>query len=310
MIKVLLCEIDSRGGRGAIVPISRIGDLRQDVEKLKNGDYHTGYTDWMIGSIEQFIPAGLDFEPRSLIAIAAPSPKITLSFTYRGKEVDCLLPPVYADYNVKERETSQYINDFLKPYGFRAFDLMEATDDCFPQKLLAVHCGLGKYGRNNICYHEEFGSYIRLLAYASDLPCDEAEWFPVRRMESCKVCHACVEACPTNSIDLNHLIINADTCLTAINEYGGAFPDRLDKSVHSCLVGCMKCQDCCPKNKQNNSVKGISFTEEETMELLEHREDETYTDALAAKIQAAGIMRYAEILPRNLAVLLYNLDEK
>jgi epoxyqueuosine reductase QueG len=59
----------------------------------------------------------------------------------------------------------QYINAYLEPYGYRAM-----LFDKLPQKLLAVHSGLGLYGRNNLCFHKEFGSYIRILSFISDLP--------------------------------------------------------------------------------------------------------------------------------------------
>ena len=43
MIKDLLNEMILHGNRGAIVPICRIDDLKQDMRDLQNGAYHTGY---------------------------------------------------------------------------------------------------------------------------------------------------------------------------------------------------------------------------------------------------------------------------
>jgi epoxyqueuosine reductase len=175
------------------------------------------------------------------------------------------------------------------------------------QKALAVRCGLAEYGRNNISYNEEFGSYMQILTFFSDMPCiEETKWYPVSRMEACKSCDACLTACPTGATDSGHHIINAERCITAYNESPGEFPEWLDRSVHNSIVGCMKCQDCCPKNAHNkdNIKMGVEFSEEETAELLDHKEGSPLSDKLALKVESAGISDWAKVLPRNLAVLL------
>jgi epoxyqueuosine reductase len=301
MYSGLLKEIAAHGDRGAVVPISRFGELKYEMEALKTNKYH-GFSDWLAGSMA--IPDDLGFQPCSLIAVIAPSPKVMIGFTYHGKLIYFMVPPQYLDYGYKDNEVLQYINAYLEPFGYRA-----ALFDKLPQKLLAVRSGLGLYGRNNLCFHEEFGSYIRILTYISDLPCDEAAWFPARRMDLCEKCSACVTACPTNAIEPEQRIINAFTCLTAMNEVPGEFPEWLSENAHNSLIGCMKCQDCCPGNSHNkdNIIKGVTFSEEETKELLMHKEDEPYSDSLAEKLNASGFYAgFTKVLPRNLAVLLKN----
>lgn len=307
MIKDLLNEIVSHGDRGAVVPISRINDLKQDMYDLQNGEYHTGYVDWMAGNADKFIPAGLDFEPRSVISVVRPDPKVILRFTYGGKPVNCIVPPLYTNEDAKGEEVLRYISNYVKPLGYTV-----AGAGSLPQKLLAVHCGLGLYGRNNIFYSNEFGSYAQLLSYISDMPCDESEseWYPLGRMAECENCHMCVTACPTGAIDENRHIINAEICLTSMNENFGEFPEWLDRSAHNAVIGCMKCQDCCPCNahNENNIVEGATFTEEETMELLNHTGDDEYSDGLISKVESAGLSGWSvwkHRLPRNLAVLLH-----
>ena len=302
MIKALRNEMVSHGDRGAIVPISRYDDLKREMEALKTGEYHA-WSDLM--AEKMVLPNELGFKPRSLISVITPSPKVMLQFNYRGKPIQCVVPPIYSDEDSKDIKVLKYINEFLKPRGF-----MAAVANNLPKKLLAVHCGLGLYGRNNIFFNEEYGSYTRLLSYVSDVPCDEADWFPIRCMEKCEQCRACVAACPTNAIDSTRRIIDASKCLTAINESAGVFPDWVDKDAHNCLIGCMKCQDVCPGNahNKNNIAKGVAFTGEETAELLGHKRDEPYSDLLAAKIDATGIAsNFLRVLPRNLSVLLQNI---
>lgn len=158
------------------------------------------------------------------------------------------------------------------------------------------------------CIFESFClSYIRILSFISDLPCDEAAWYPDRRMDICEKCQACSAACPTGAIEPGHRIINTRKCLTAMNEVPGEFPEWVAEDAHNSLIGCMQCQDCCPANSQNkhNIVKGVTFSEEETKELLTHKDEEPYSDMLASKLKESGFYEgFQKVLPRNLAVLL------
>lgn len=298
----LLKEIVAHGDRGAIVPISRFDELKCEMDDLRTSKYNR-FINWVADSMA--ITKELGFQPRSLISVITPSPKIIFGFTYHEKVIHCVVPPQYLDEGIKDNGILQYINAYLEPFGHRA-----AIFDKLPQKLLAVHSGLGQYGRNNLCFHEEFGSYIRILSYISDLPCDEATWLPARRMDTCDKCHACVKACPTNAIEPDYPRINTFICLTTMNEISGDFPEWVDKSAHNSLIGCMKCQDCCPLNAHNkdNIVKGVTFSEEETKELLTHKDDEPYSDSLAAKLKMSGFYTgFLKVLPRNLAILLQNM---
>ena len=306
MIKGLLNEIHANGNRGAVMPFYRIDDLKKDMITLKNGGYHPNWLDRMVNHITDtentFMPTDISFQPQSLITVAMPSPKLMLKFRYDGVVVDVAVPPHYINWDMKNKQSLQCIGDYLAPHGFQA--VIAVT---LPHKLLAVHSGLGRYGRNNICYHEEFGSYMQIMTYVSDLPCNEAAWFPVRRMENCDHCHACVDACPTGAIDIDRQLINSDRCITVINEAPGQFPEWLTADMHNSITGCTKCQDCCPYNaiNKNNVVASAIFEEKETLALLNHTKDKPYTADLAAKLNATGIApEFLNQFPRNLSVLL------
>jgi epoxyqueuosine reductase len=168
---------------------------------------------------------------------------------------------------------------------------------------------LGQYGRNNICYTGEFGSYTQIMTYISSLPCDETAWLPIGRMERCENCRACVDSCPTGAIDSDRRLIDSDRCITHANESRENFPEWIDKNAHNSIIGCIKCQDCCPANvhNKNNITMGAEFTEEETTEFLNHKYGEPYTGSLAVKLEAAGILSmFVTTMPRNLAVLFAN----
>jgi epoxyqueuosine reductase len=302
MINALLNEIAAHGDRGAVVPVSRFDDLKRGMEDLRSGEHHA-WSDWMAG--EMVISKEPGFEPRSLIVVVTPSPKVMLEFNAGGRPVPCIVPPYYTDECTVGEKVLRYINAFLAPLGFAAADAGQ-----LPQKLLAVHCGLTAYGRCNISFSKDYGSYIRLLTYVSDLPCEEAPWFPTRRMDACQTCDACVNACPTGAIDADHRVIDASKCLTSKNETPGDFPDWIPADAHNSLVGCLKCQDCCPANAhiKDNISQGVAFTSEETAELLGHRGDSPFSDTLSAKLEATGISpEFWPLLPRNLGVLLHRV---
>jgi epoxyqueuosine reductase len=294
------------GERGAAVPFSRVDDLKRDMLELKAGDYHTHWLDRMIKHMtseeNQFNPDKLSFKARSLISVTMPGPKVLLRFMYHGKPLQCVVPPHYTDWEKNNMRVLDYLRDYLRPFGYSA-EIFETVT----QKLLAAHCGLVRYGRNNIAYSDEFGSYFQIMTYVSDMPCDVAEWFPVRRMELCDMCNACVEACPTNAIDPTRRLVNADRCITAVNESPGEFPEWLATDAHNSIVGCTMCQDCCPANAFNkdNVKDGVEFTEEETVELLNHERDTPYSIPLDKKLEATGLGRFfTYCFPRNLKALM------
>ena len=187
MIRGLLDEIASHGDRGAAVPFSRVEDLKNDMIALKNGDYHTDWIGRMANHItdsaNKFVPADIRFEPHSLISVIMPAQKAIFQFSYLGKPVACAVPPLQTNFYQNNDRVLRYLSDYLSPLRFSA-----AKAVSLPQKLLAVHCGLGLYGRNNIFYHPELGSHVSIMTYISDLPCDEPAWFPIKRMEICEDC--------------------------------------------------------------------------------------------------------------------------
>ncbi|HHY44502.1 MAG TPA: epoxyqueuosine reductase [Firmicutes bacterium] len=179
----------------------------------------------------------------------------------------------------------------------------------------AARAGLVEYGRNNITYSSEFGSFQQLAAFVTDASLEPlsgpslslANREPVQ-MEDCRDCERCFRACPTGAIDSDRFLLHAERCLTASNEFPGDWPEWVDPKSHSALVGCMKCQTVCPRNKGLLEVQKLDeeFTLEETEALLA---GESYADpprwqAVEKRFEAVGLPGYSAFAGRNLRALL------
>jgi len=183
-----------------------------------------------------------------------------------------------------------------------------------PVKLLAVRSGLGAYGKNNICYVPGMGSFHRLVAFYSDLPCPEDNWQELQMLERCQNCSACVRHCPTGAIPSAQLrtgtserfLLRAERCITFHNERAGdfPFPAWLDPSWHNCLVGCLDCQRICPQNKDFLEwvEEGAEFSREETALLLEGVPLDQLPAETGRKLEQLDLIEYFDALPRNLRV--------
>jgi epoxyqueuosine reductase len=173
-------------------------------------------------------------------------------------------------------------------------------------KLLAVKSGLGKYGKNNLCYVDGMGSYTRLEAFYTDYEFPTDDWGEKELMKSCTSCSLCHHACPTQCIPSDRILIHADHCLTYFNENIGDFPESIPKQSHNAIIGCMHCQIICPQNKKflKFNQDTITFTEEEISCILQKTPRENIPQTLAKKLVDLDIYEDYLELPRNFTVLI------
>jgi epoxyqueuosine reductase len=298
-------QLADRGARSRIVSIRRLENLREAIE----GQYRQGLFD---ESFYQARLAGYTYAPpddmpeaRSLLVVGYPDPPVRFTFQWRGQVVEADVPPTYLRWKEKDQQVGEVVADVLGRQGYRL------TRVVVPKKLLAVCSGLALYGRNNITYVEGMGSYQRLAAFCSDLPCEDDDWQSPRMMDLCERCTACRRACPTGAIGDDRFLLHAERCLTYLNELPGnvPFPDWLEPSAHNCLVGCMLCQVACPENRDLLSwhEPGAEFTEEETALLLEGPVLQELPAALRAKAERWDPEQWYDGLPRNLGALVMHL---
>jgi epoxyqueuosine reductase len=165
---------------------------------------------------------------------------------------------------------------------------------------------LAKYGRNNISYVPGMGSFLRLIAFYTDYPCEEDNWQEASMMEACENCSLCRETCPTGCIPSERFLIHAENCLTHFNEDEFDLPKWLQSDWHNSLIGCMKCQAVYPVNKPylNKIETGPDFSEAETELILNKASVEKLSPETRMKLDRMVEDGIYPVMGRNLRMLI------
>jgi epoxyqueuosine reductase len=295
----LICsKLEERGYRGRVLPIEHVAQLKHELEEhLSQKEIDAGLYKKYLSSFKFDVTANLP-TIRSIIATAAPQPQRKVTFHFGGRRYSVIIPPTY--YADTDNQVTNILENILNTNGYQ---LHRAA---LPLKLLAVHSGMARYGKNNIAYIEGQGSFFRLRAFLSDMPAGRGDWLEQRVMKECDSCKACLKACPTRAIALNRFLIHAERCITFLNEWPEEFPEWIDPAWHNSLVGCMKCQLICPVNKQFVEwvEEGENFTEAETELILNRVPIDRMPPATVRKLNRCYMMEYLDVLPRNLLALM------
>jgi epoxyqueuosine reductase len=302
MIPTLLHQLDEKGCKGRGVPIRHLRDLQEEIEdRHRQGLFDEEFYQECLTGFKFNPPDGLP-EVRSLILVAVPQPQIRFTFTWNGEAISLVVPPTYLHWKKTEQHARDLVAGIVGAQGYRV------AQGRLPEKLLAARSGLGAYGRNNVCYVDGLGSFHRLVALVSDLPCPEDTWQEARMLECCQKCQACMRACPSGAIAAERFLLHAERCITFRNEKPSSvpFPAWVDPAWHNCLVGCMTCQQVCPENKEFLEwvEDGAEFSQEETALLLEGVTPDRLPAPLAEKLRRWDLVDLLDVIPRNLGVFL------
>ena len=175
-----------------------------------------------------------------------------------------------------------------------------------PLKLLAVRSGLGKYGRNNVCYIPGLGSFFRLSVFITDYEFEEDSWGEAKAMENCAGCSVCIDSCPAGAIGSERFLIRAHRCITYLNESDNPMPEWVKPEWHNALIGCMRCIITCPCNRKFIDAvdEKIRFSEEETRLILNADSFSGLPLETRNKITRIGLNNSFSIMPRNIRLLM------
>lgn len=300
IIEKLYARLAQDNLHGRIVSGQHFQELRDDLisqHSLRLFDQKF-YDEW-IQALTSHVPE----DPaciHSLIIVAVPQSQYRVKFNWHGGSHAFIIPPTYF-YHMDE-PVKKVLREFLAKHGYH---LSEVSS---PKKLLAVRSGLGRYGKNNLCYVQGLGTFHRLLAFSSDMPCPEDNWHKVQMLDECRDCPACQHACPSGAISDDRFLLHAERCITYYNEHDQDLPNWFKPEWHNSLVGCMLCQRVCPVNKPFIGwiEDTCEFTEKETAQIIDRVPVEQFSPHTIQKLKEMYFDESTGALGRNLRALLSN----
>jgi len=301
MVNLLSARLKSRGYAVRVVPVRRLEELKGEIEhRHSEGVFDEDfYCEWLAG-FDSAPPEAMP-QARTVILVAVPQFRRRVVFSRDGQDHPAVIPPTYFEAGTRIR-LRRLLARRLRPARYRVVGAR------VPKKLLAVRSGLAEYGRNNLAYIPEMGSFVGLVAFYSDLPAEAEPWVEPRMMERCSTCSECRRRCPTGAIPSERFLLRAERCLTLHNEHPAStpFPAWVDPSWHGCLIGCLRCQEACPENRGYLDRFGdtVRFSGKETQWLLQGTPAEGLPARLMRKLKRTGLLELLEVLPRNLRVTL------
>lgn len=297
----LKTKLKDFGAECSLVSASHIPELESEynmtqesslIDKQLREKYIQNYIDFSVVNKHPSI--------RSLIIIATPSRQIDLKFNINDSVFWLKIPPIYSDRVKVTGNIKNITSQIFDSNGFNTIPVV------LPKKLIAVHSGLAKYGKNNLTYVSGMGSYHRLTLFASDLPCENDSWQELQVLEKCGNCNACQNSCPTKAICSKNFVIKAERCLAYLNEQSGLFTKWIDPKSHNSIIGCIRCQSICPENKKYISTLKYKeeFSEEESGMILKEIPFEELPEKLQLKFDNLCLKNYYKLLYRNITALI------
>lgn len=245
-------------------------------------------------------------DAKCLVAVAVYNPLAIVNVPYEGHVYSVMIPPNYRspDYSVDQLRTA-FVR---KAIGVDDYRVEGAGRNAY-RKHLAARSGLAKYGRNNICYVDGWGSMISLYAFYTNYEFPDDCWTDVQMMDSCKRCKLCFSQCPTGAISTERFVINVDRCLPLYNEVEGEIPEWVPKNAHNALVGCMRCQLKCPANRDAiaRAAQLDDLSEKEAVAVINGVADDDAKIALCDKLRVCTAESFSDNLPvfsRNLRAFI------
>lgn len=273
---------DSLHRLGFEVRAAGIGRLAEAVDEIREQRRH-GMIDAELYD-ERFarfeLPPSLPFPARSILLVAVPATQVVVRFP--DPIGSLLLPPTYSLYQTLPERTAEMIRELCRPMAVHV-----AAAIGIPMKLLAVRSGLGEYGRNNLCYVPQMGSYAHLLAFFSDIEPGEEIWREAKLMDRCLRCRACIRGCPAGAIEEDRLLIHAERCITFHTEKPPHIPLPSPRRTPRtpCAIGCVDCQSLCPVNREARPLsETIEFSSDETLAFLSSSDAKSLPPTLRAKL--------------------------
>jgi epoxyqueuosine reductase len=245
-----------------------LSELQANVDSLRNANkiHNNEVFQSYIADFKYQIPK--DFPEAKFVIIAAVSKPIAkIKFQYKNEIHDIYIGSPYYDSGY----TDEMVQESLRKRINLPSEFKLVQNRKLHQKLLAVRSGLGKYGRNNLCYVGDMGCFVNLYTFFTDYEGLTGSWEEIETLKYCDNCKICLKNCPTGAIRDDEFVIDISKCLPLYNEIPGIFPSWIPITAHNALMGCLKCQLTCPGNRKalKEICKLEGLNEEETQMILD-----------------------------------------
>jgi len=285
--------LEENGIKYKVISVSHLKFIEDDI----NAKYKKGIIDEKIYDyyLKYFNYEYKNKDDQLKIIITAKPQKISVAvFKYKKRELKAIIPPTYI-----HTKNNELCFNILK----QSFSYVEKAR--LPLKLLSAYSGLSVYGKNNITYIPEMGSFVRLDAFLVRYEGERDDWNKIEIMDECNHCDRCIKNCPRHCIPEHNFIIDAGKCITLYSEIEGSFKDNgIPISVINALIGCMRCQIACPVNQPFLKSREVVelFNEEETQMIL----DDTFRNNqdLMTKLKTIDLNENEPVISRNLRALM------
>jgi len=252
---------------------------------------------------------------KSVIIMTMPLGVTSVIFNTKGKKYKILIPSGYVgeEGELEKKDPLKEIRDLLYK------DVLKDKNKKIkyaklPIKSLAVRSGLAKYGKNNISYVKNYGSFHSPIGFLTEEELED-NWGPFKMLRECKGCSICIKNCPTNVIKENEFVINVDKCIPLYNERLEPLPEWFEPKIIDALVGCGQCQFPCPANLDGmKKIKNIGELNEEETDFLLGAENlkeikgknKEMHEKIIKKLNRFTYVKYLSYFSRNLKLVLAN----
>jgi len=288
------------------VSSKHFSELQADIDSLQaaNKIHQNAVFRSYIAGFKYQVPQ--DFpDAKFLIIVAVSKPIAKIKFQYKNADHEVYIGSPYHESGYDVEMVQESLQKKIKlPAEYKLVHNRKLH-----LKLLAVRSGLGKYGRNNICYVGDMGCFVNLYAFYTDYEGLSDSWEEIQPLKYCETCNICLTNCPAGAIRENEFVIDISKCLPLYNEVPGIFPSWIPETAHHALMGCLKCQLTCPGNQK--AIKKISIlermNEEETQMILDGKIPKENLEEVCRKLkmfEPKHVDYYLPVVSRNLKALI------
>lgn len=186
------------------------------------------------------------------------------------------------------------------------------------ERELAMLAGLGWQAKNTMLIHPRLGSYVLLAGAATNLPLVATP--PESRIaDACGTCTRCIDACPTNALDVRRL--DATRCISYLTiERHEPIAGALHAQMGAWVYGCDVCQEVCPHNspreagvvgmkpREQYEASRVSFDLLGVMQWDENARREAFVNSAMKRAPLTVMRRNAIIAATNAALGDARLD--